>query len=545
MFEALPDKGVPGDQILAELQQLRAADLPTHGGRLFAYVYDPALDGLDDLAQAAYAVSAHVNGLDPTAFPSLLAMENALVGAAAGLLGGDEHTVGSVTSGGTESLILAVKAARDSRPELMTPRLVIPSTAHAAFAKAAHYLRVALDVVPVGADLRADPAALAAAIGPDTVLVAASAPSYAHGVVDPIPQIAALCAERGVRFHVDACFGGWVLPYLRRLGADLPAFDLSVPGVTSISVDLHKYAYAAKGVSILLHRDEALRRPQYFAYAGWPGYTMINPVISSTRSGGPIAAAVATLRHIGDAGYLDLATQTREAVTLLAAAVTATPGLRLYSPPETTVVCLTTDLSPSDKSPDDHSRLDDGGGRGAGVRDDDGGGVEGDGGPGGGGDDGHGSDGHGGRGDGGGSGEGGNPIDLFVLADELAARGWHTQPQMAFADMPPTIHLTVTASVRATAPGFAADLADAVAAARAAGPVSLPAPLLEAAGALTPEQVTPELIAGLAETMGLGGGDFTRMAAVNSLLNVAPPGLREALLTGFLSLLQRPTRPER
>ncbi|MEU8815299.1 aminotransferase class V-fold PLP-dependent enzyme [Actinoplanes sp. NPDC048796] len=484
MFEALPGKGVPGDQILAELQQLRAADLPTHGGRLFAYVYDPALDGLDELARAAYAISAHVNGLDPTAFPSLLAMENALVGAAAGLLGGDERTVGSVTSGGTESLILAVKAARDSRPELATPRLVIPSTAHAAFAKAAHYLRVALDVVPVGGDLRADPAALAAAIGPDTVLVAASAPSYAHGVVDPIPPIAALCAERGVRFHVDACFGGWVLPYLRRLGADLPPFDLSVPGVTSISVDLHKYAYAPKGVSILLHRDEALRLPQYFAYAGWPGYTMINPIISSTRSGGPIAAALATLRHIGDAGYLDLAARTRESVTVLADAVTATPGLRLFAPPETSVVCLTAE------------------GKGAE--------------------------------------EGEGAVDVFVLADELAARGWHTQPQMAYADLPPTIHLTVTASVHATAPDFATDLADAVAAARAAGPVALPAPLLEAAGALTPEQVTPELIAGLAETMGLGGGDFTKMAAVNSLLNVAPPALREALLTGFLSLLQRP-----
>jgi glutamate/tyrosine decarboxylase-like PLP-dependent enzyme len=477
MIEALPGEGVPGEQILGELRELRRADLPTHGGRLFAYVYDPALDGLDDLARAAYAISAHVNGLDPTAFPSLLAMENALVGAAATLLNGGGPAVGSVTSGGTESLILAVKAARDSRPELTTPRLVIPSTGHAAFAKAAHYLRVALDVVPVGADLRADPAAMAAAITGDTVLVAASAPSYAHGVVDPIPALAAAAAERGVRFHVDACFGGWVLPYLRRLGADLPEFDFAVPGVTSISVDLHKYAYAPKGVSILLHRDEALRRPQYFAYAGWPGYTMINPVISSTRSGGPIAAAVATLRSIGDNGYLQLAGRTREAVAILAAAVEATDGVRLFTPPETSVVCLTAD-DPA--------------------------------------------------------------VDLFVLADELAVRGWHTQPQMSFAELPATIHLTVTAAVRATAGEFAADLAAAVAAARARGPVVLPEALLEAAGALTPEMVTPELVAGLAEGLGLGGGDFTRMAAVNSLLDVTPPALREALLTGFLSLLQRP-----
>ncbi|MFC7530528.1 pyridoxal phosphate-dependent decarboxylase family protein [Actinoplanes sp. GCM10030250] len=469
MIDALPEKGVAGEQVLAELRELRGGDLPTHGGRLFAYVYDPAVDGLDELARAAYAVSAQVNGLDPTAFPSLLAMENALVGAAARLLGGDRETVGSVTSGGTESLILAVKAARDANPRITNPRLVVPSTAHAAFAKAAHYLRVELDVVPVH-DLLADPPAMAAAIGPDTVLVAASAPSYAHGVVDPVPEIAAIAAERGVRFHVDACFGGWVLPYLRRLGVDLPAFDLSVPGVTSISVDLHKYAYAPKGVSVLLHRNEELRLPQYFAYAGWPGYTMINPVISSTRSGGPIAAAVATLRSIGDAGYLDLAAKTREAVSILADAVTATDGVRLYAPAETSVVCLASD-----------------------------------------------------------------GVDLFVLADELAARGWHTQPQMAYADLPPTIHLTVTASVRATAPQFAADLTAAAEAARARGPIELP-PLPP----LTPEMITPALIAELAEGLGLGGGDFSQMAAVNSLLNAAPPALREALLTGFLSLLQRP-----
>jgi sphinganine-1-phosphate aldolase len=484
MVNALPDQGVPGEQVLAELRELRAADLPTHGGRLFAYVYDPAIDGLDELAHEAYAVSAHVNGLDPTAFPSLLAMENALVGAASRLLGGDPGTVGSVTGGGTESLLLAVKAARDARPDLTTPRLLIPSTAHAAFAKAAHYLRVALDVVPVGPDLRADPAAMAAAIQPDTVLVVGSAPSYAHGVVDPIPQLAAVAAERGVRFHVDACFGGWVLPYLRRLGADLPAFDFSVPGVTSVSVDLHKYAYAPKGVSILLHRTEELRRPQYFAWASWPGYTMINPVVSSTRSGGPIAAALATLRTIGDAGYLDLAAHTREAVSRLAAAVEATDGVHLFAPPETTVVCLAADSTPA---------------------------------PGG--------------------------VDLFVLADELAARGWHTQPQMTFADLPPTIHLTVTAAVRSTAAEFASALAEAVAATRAHGPADVPPALLDAAGALTPEMITPEVVEQLAGGLGLGSGDFSRMAAVNTLLNVAPPALREALLTGFLSLLQRPSPP--
>jgi sphinganine-1-phosphate aldolase len=486
MVIALPDEGVPAEQVLAELRELRAGDLPTHGGRLFAYVYDPALDGLDELARQAHAISSHVNGLDPTAFPSLLAMENALVAAAAGLLGGDARTVGSVTGGGTESLLLAVKAARDARPELDRPRLLVPSTAHAAFAKAAHYLRVVLDVVPVGPDRRADPAAMAAAIRHDTVLMAGSAPSYAHGVVDPIPDLAAAAAERGVRFHVDACFGGWILPYLRRLGADLPAFDLTVPGVSSISVDLHKYAYAPKGVSVLLHRTEELRRPQYFAYASWPGYTMVNPVVSSTRSGGPIAAALATLRTIGDAGYLELAVRTREAVSILADAVEATDGVRLFSPPETAVVCLAAEAAETAPGPV------------AGPR---------------------------------------PAVDLFVLADELAARGWHTQPQMAFGDLPPTLHLTVTAAVRATATEFAAGLAEAVVAARARGPVELPTALFET---LTPEMVTPELIQHLSGMLGLGGGDFSRMAAVNTVLDAVSPELREALLTGFLSMLQRP-----
>jgi sphinganine-1-phosphate aldolase len=479
MIEALPERGVPAGQVLAELGELRAADLPTHGGRLFAYVYDPAVGGLDELARAAYALSAHVNGLDPTAFPSLLAMENALVAAAGRLLGGGPGTTapelaGSVTSGGTESLMLAVKAARDAHPEIANPRLVVPATAHAAFAKAAHYLRVALDVVPV-VDLRADPAAMAAAIGPQTVLVAASAPSYAHGVVDAVPEVAAAAAERGVRCHVDACFGGWVLPYLRRLGVGLPEFDFAVPGVTSISVDLHKYAYAPKGVSVLLHRDAALRLPQFFAYADWPGYTMVNPVLSSTRSGGPIAAALATLRHLGDDGYLRLAAQTRDAVAVLAEAVRATDGVRLFAPAETTVVCLVAE-------PD---------------------------------------------------------VDLFVLTDELAVRRWHTQPQLAYGKMPATMHLTVTAAVGATAADFASDLADAVAATRARGPVVLAPQVREAVLSLAPGQVTPDLVAGLAEGLGLAGGTGP-MAAVNALLNAAAPELREALLTGFLSLLQRP-----
>jgi glutamate/tyrosine decarboxylase-like PLP-dependent enzyme len=469
-MNALAEHGIPAEQVLADLRHLREQDLPTHGGRLFAYVYDPGLVGLDDLAAAAHKLSTHVNGLDPTAFPSLLAMENDLVGWAATLLGGGPGAVGSVTSGGTESLILAVKAARDAHPEIAEPRLVMPETAHAALAKAAHYLRVKLDTVRVDpATLRVDPAAVAAAITPSTVLVACSAPSYAHGLIDPVEPIAAAARAAGVRCHVDACFGGWTLPYLRRLGEPIPPFDLSVPGVTSLSVDLHKYAYVPKGVSILLHADEALRAAQYFAYADWPGYTMVNPGISSTRSGGPIAAAWATLRHIGDAGYLTLAEHTRDATRALASALSKIEDLAVV-PRESTVVAVMS-----------------------------------------------------------------STLDLFVLADELAARGWHTQPQFRHGAIPASLHLTVTAAVAPRLPEFEPDLAAAVAATRAHGPVDLPPEVLQAVSTAPIEQV--------AEVLGVGeSGLPERMAPINTLLNAAPPEVRERLLVSFLSLLQRPPR---
>lgn len=472
---------------MAELRALRRGDLPTHGGRLFAYVYDPGLEGLDELAAEAHRLASHLNGLNPTAFPSLLALENDLVAAAAGLLGGGpggvETVVGSVTGGGTESLILAVKAARDARPDVARPRLVMPVSAHAALAKAAAYLRVGLDVVPIDpSSLRVDPAAVAAAIGPDTVLVACSAPSYAHGLVDPVVEIAAAARRAGVRCHVDACFGGFTLPYLRRLGEPLPPFDFSVDGVTSVSVDLHKYAYCPKGVSVLLHRDERLRAPQYFGYADWPGYTMVNPVISSTRSGGPIAAAWATLRHIGDEGYLELARKTRDAARGLAAALAGVGGLRVLPIESTVVACVA---------------------------------------------------------------EGGG-LDLFVLADELAARGWHAQVQFRHGDVPASLHLTVTASVAPRVAEFEGDLRAAAAATRAAGPAALPAGSAEMLAAIEPEALTAELVASLAAGLGLSGGAGggplpERMAGVNALLDAAPPKARERLLVAFLSLLQRPT----
>jgi glutamate/tyrosine decarboxylase-like PLP-dependent enzyme len=329
--------------VLALLREMQAGDLPVHGGRTLAYVYDSGLTEVDRIGREAVAAYAASNGLDPTSFPSLLAMENELVGFACDLLDAPPSAVGTVTSGGTESVLLAVQAARDGAPEVPSPNIVVPTTVHAAFHKAAHYFGVPVRAVPVDASFRADVAAMADAVDSSTVLVVGSAPSYAHGVVDDIPALAALAASRSIRCHVDACIGGWVLPYAARLGRSVPPWTFAVPGVTSVSVDTHKYGYAPKGTSLLLHRSSQLRRPQFFASADWPGYTMLNATMQSTKSGGPLAGAWAVMRHLGTSGYERLAAEVFEAVDRIVAGLPA--GLTVVVPPDTTLVALACDAS--------------------------------------------------------------------------------------------------------------------------------------------------------------------------------------------------------
>ncbi|QGG40433.1 pyridoxal phosphate-dependent decarboxylase family protein [Aeromicrobium yanjiei] len=471
------------DDLLRRLQQLRAHDLPTHGGRTLAYVYDSGLADTDELGKQALAMYASTNGLDPTAFPSLLAMEKDLVAFARPLFHGTADTVGTVTSGGTESILLAVQAARDARP-VAAPVMIVPTTIHAAFAKASHYFgveRVAVDVDPV--TRRADPVAMAAAMDAHrdrVVLVAASAPSYAHGVVDPIEAIAAETSARGLRFHVDACIGGWVLPWAERLGHDIGPWDFRVPGVTSLSADLHKYAYTPKGVSLLLHATPDLRRPQFFASADWPGYTMLNATTQSTKSGGPLAAAWAVVHLIGDDGYLDLVRTTLAGTAALVAGVEEQPHVRLVTRPDSSLVTLETDTA----------------------------------------------------------------CDVFTLSDEMLAHGWFVQPQMSFRDMPASLHLTVCAATAPAVPEFLTALAESVDAAVAAGPIVVDEDLREAAVSIDPATLDDAAFDGLLSLAGLGSGtgEVTvpdRMAPVNALLDVAPPALREALLIAFLDRLSR------
>lgn len=401
-----------------------------------------------------------------------------LVALAGALLDAPDGFVGSATSGGTESILLAVLAARQGAPDIATPTMVLPASAHAAFLKAAYYLGVRPVVVGVDpVTLRADPAAMAGAVDDSTVLVVASAPSYAHGVVDPVAEVAALAAARGIRCHVDACIGGWVLAHLDHL----PPWTFAVDGVTSISVDLHKYAYTPKGVSLLLHRDAGLRRGHLFASAAWPGYTMLNTTAQSTKSGGPLAAAWAVTRHIGADGYAWLAQQARRATLELAAGIEGIDGLRVLVRPDSTLLTLTTD----------------------------------------------------------------DTCDVFTLADGMLARGWFTQPQTAFGAVPPTLHLTLSAATAPSVPDFLEALRTTTADARTAGPVTVDPGLGGMLAALDPAALDEATFTGLLAAAGLSGEAGAvelpeRMAPVNALLDACPTAVRGALLLGILDRLSRP-----
>jgi sphinganine-1-phosphate aldolase len=475
---------VSPDDVLAELTALQAGDVPTHGGATMAYVYDSGRTDIEALAAAAQAAFQWTNALDPTAFPSVARIENDLVGAALVLLGGGPDAVGTLTSGGTESCLLAVLAARETwRANGGTgrARLLLPVTAHAAFRKAAHLFDLDVADVPVDpVTCRADVAAVAELLDERTALVVVSAPSYPHGVLDPVGEVAALAAAAGVPCHVDACIGGWILPFLD----DVPEpFDLSVPGVTSLSVDLHKYGYAPKGVSVLLSATPELRQAHWFSTAGWPGYPVVNPTLAGTRPAGPMAAAWAIHRLLGTDGYRDLAARAHKATLALVRGITDIPGIRVVGTPVATLVAVAED--------------------------------------------------------------GPDGVDVLNLADEMTARGWLLQPQPPFAqpggDLPATLHLTVTGATAGRASALLTDLA---AAARSAA--ALPRPvadpgLVAAAATIDPATLTVAEVDALLELAGVGGGRLPeRMAPVHALVAALPRPVAERLLSGVLDLVYRP-----
>ena len=337
----IPPQGIAKDELLERMSGFREEDVDWESGKTWSLVYY-AGDEHYDFLKKAHNLFFSANGLNPMAFKSLKKMEAEVVRMTADMLNGDENVVGTMTSGGTESILMAVKAARDRakffRKWPGKPDIVAPRTIHPAFAKAAHYFGLNLEYVPVDDDFRADVDALEDAISRKTVLVAASAPQYAHGMIDPIEEIGAVAQEHGVPFHVDACFGGFILPWIEKLGHDIPTFDFRIPGVTSMSADVHKYGYAAKGASTVLYRDMSYLKHQFFVSTEFPGGIYASPTAAGTRPGGSIAAAWASMRALGEDGYTELTEKTMETAQTLKERIRAIPSLRILGSEHATVV---------------------------------------------------------------------------------------------------------------------------------------------------------------------------------------------------------------
>ena len=481
----IPEQGWSRERVIETLEQFRANDVPWREARTWAYVYDPG-PAAEEVIKTAFSMYLTENALDPTVFPSTLRLENELVAMAAAHLRGDEHVVGNFTSGGTESIILAVKTARDRaralRPDVREPELVLPTTAHAAFHKACHYL----DVKPVLTEVdpktfKADVEAMRRAIGPNTILLVGSAVSYAHGVVDPIEEIGRLALEHDLLLHVDGCMGGFLLPYFRRCGAPVPRFEFDVPGVTSISMDFHKYAFAPKGASVVAYRDAGLRRFQYFACAEWPGYALVNPGVLSSKSAGPLAATWAVLQGLGDAGYLELAARARAGTARLVAGIEAIPGLRVLGQPDFCLVAFGADpQDPSAPGP-------------------------------------------------------------FQVADALRERGWYVQPQLGHRACPDSVHLSLGPENASRVEELLADLRLAAEEAKDAPRGELSA-LVDGwlAGRSAPP--TPEELGQLLAVAGLtpGGELPARTAPLLEALSALPRALVGELLIDYLGGLFLP-----
>lgn len=472
----IPARGLSKDDVLRALSAYKQHDVPWRDGKLFAGLYDPGAE-TEDVIKSAYNLFLTENALYPNYYPSLLQLENDVVRSVADLLNGDADVVGNCTSGGTESIMLAVKAARDraraERPDILAPEMVLPQTAHAAFHKAAHYLGIKPVVTAFDLqDFRADLQAIRRAITPNTILIVASAPCYSHGVVDPIAQIAAIAREHDVLLHVDACVGGIHLAMMRKAGYAVPEFDFAVPGVTSISVDLHKYGYAAKNVSVLLYRDRSLRRYALFSSAATTGYAVINTTVLSSKSGGPLAGAWATLHYIGEDGYVQIVREVMDATQRLIEGINALGDLRVLGKPDMCLFAVASDT-----------------------------------------------------------------INVFELDDEMTRRGWALQPQFSAGGAPANVHLTINRSNVPHVEALLSDLRDSIAVVKAQSRLG-DVQALRAEVEQLMQQPGPETFARIAALAGITPGAMPQgYARINAVLDLLPDPAVDALLVEYLNSL--------
>jgi sphinganine-1-phosphate aldolase len=334
---SIPAKGRPWEELKAELESAKKDDFSWREGRMALYFYY-LNEEVKRVQQEAYLAYWTENAMGQRAFPSMKKLEDEVIAMGLDLLHAPPEATATFTSGGTESILLSIKTARDwarATKGITAPNMVLPRTAHPAFDRAAEYFGVRAVRVPTTRnDFRADVAAMAERIDNSTILLLGSAPNYPFGVFDPIREIAALAQERGLWMHVDACVGGFLAPFVRRLGYDIPDFDFAVPGVTSISADLHKYGYAPKGASLMLLRDRALLQHQTFTFSAWERGTYASNTVQGTRAGGAVAAAWAVMNYLGQDGYTHWARVIMDTVETLTRGINAIPGLAVLEPHE-------------------------------------------------------------------------------------------------------------------------------------------------------------------------------------------------------------------
>lgn len=470
----IPQQGLSKEEILNTLQGYKSRDMDWKSGKVWCYVYNPG-DEISQVVHEAYQLFLTENGLDPSVFPSMLRLETDVVRMLATLVRGDENVVGHLTTGGTESIMLAVKTARDKarfeHPEITQPEMVLPITAHAAFHKAAHYLGLKPVVTPIDPKtFRADVDAMRAAITSNTILLVASAPSYSQGVIDPIAELGQLVQEKNLLLHVDGCVGGIHLSFMRRMGYDVPDFDFTVPGVTSISADLHKYGYAAKGASVIMYRDKSLRKYQIFACTDTTAYTLINPTVLSTKSGGPMAGAWAILNYLGDEGYTRVVRTVQDATRRLIDGINSIDGLHVLGEPAMCMFSFTSDV-----------------------------------------------------------------INVYQLADEMHKRGWYLQGQFSTPQTPRNLHVSVSYGTAPNVEALLKDLHECVEIVRQAAPIDSAGIKAMVAQAL--QSRDPEAAFGrLAQAAGLAGTDLpNEMAFINEVLDALPDELCNVFLVNYFN----------
>lgn len=334
-FTQLPETGRDRADILHDMESMRDhEEMQWKDGYVSGAVYHGDREHIEFLNRV-YALNSQSNPLHADVWPSTTKFEAEVVAMTADMLNGPD-ACGTLSSGGTESILLAMKTYRDQARDtkgITRPEMIVPLTAHAAFDKASQYFGIRMIHIPVDSDFRADMEAARRAVSGNTVVIVGSAPSFPHGAIDPIEELSELARRYGIGFHTDACLGGFVLPWAERLGYPVPKFDFRLPGVTSISVDTHKFGYAAKGTSVILYRDQDLRHYQYYTAADWPGGLYFSPTFAGSRPGALSAACWAALTSIGVQGYMDATQKILGTAEIIKQGIRGIPELRVLGDP--------------------------------------------------------------------------------------------------------------------------------------------------------------------------------------------------------------------